>query len=237
MSPFAPGSFSDLVYTQLLVTPTLSPSLSFTGQTVIITGSNVGLGYSAALQIAQRGAKKVILAVRSVEKGETAAEAIRSSFAKEGRKETGTEVDVWRLDLSSYQSVKDFAKRANEELDRLDVVLENAGIEKQEFELGEGGEEATIQTNVVSTALLGILLLPKLRETAETYGVTPHLTIVSSSLSFGALGQLEELMQSEGSIFDKLSDGRREQDMIGRYVPSIKVLLCYNTDESPLLCF
>lgn len=207
--PFlTPGGFPALIYQQLFVTPKLDPSLTFTGQTVIVTGSNIGLGFSAAQQIAQRGASKVILAVRTVSKGEAAAQKIRESLPKSSS--TSTEVEVWPLDLCSYQSVKDFAARANK-LDRLDVLLENAGVAKLKFELEEG-EESTITTNVISTTLLALLVLPKLRETAEKFGVTPRLTIVSSEVAFQA--SFKE--RKAENIFEKLNDPK--SDMMDRYV-------------------
>lgn len=214
--PFlTPGGFPALIYQQLFVTPTLDPSLTFTGQTVIVTGSNIGLGFSAAQQIAQRGASKVILAVRTVSKGEAAAQKIRESLPKSSS--TSTEIEVWPLDLCSYQSVKDFAARANK-LDRLDVLLENAGVAKLKFEIEEG-EESTITTNVISTTLLALLMLPKLRETAEKFGVTPRLTIVSSEVAFQA--SFKE--RKADNIFEKLNDPK--SDMMDRCVcPSLLTL-------------
>ena len=87
-------------------------------------------------------------------------------------------VDVWHLDLASYESVKQFAKKA-EGLDRLDVVMENAGISIRKWTKMED-DEANITTNVVSTFLLGLLVLPKMRETAVKYNVVPRLSFVAS---------------------------------------------------------
>lgn len=207
MSPFKPGSFPAFLYSQFLVTPTLDPSTSFAGQTVIVTGSNIGLGFSAAQQIAQRGASRIILAVRTVSKGETAAQQIRSSLPPSN---SAAQIEAWPLDLSSYQSVKEFAARANQ-LDRLDLLLENAGVAMMGFELQEG-DEATITTNVISTTLLAVLLLPKLRETAKKFDVVPHLTIVSSEVAFHST--FEE--RKAENIFERLADPKG--GMAGRYV-------------------
>ena len=152
------------------------PTTPFTDQTVIITGANTGLGFEAAKHFVALSAKKVILACRSIEKGEAAKVAI-----EESTKRTGV-VEVWALDLSSYDSVKTFAERTNG-LERLDVLLENAGIETREFRMMEDNE-STITVNVVSTFLLALLLLPKMRETNEKFGVLPTLSIVSSALHF-----------------------------------------------------
>ena len=82
------------------------------------------------------------------------------------------------MDLTSFDSVKRFCARAQSLL-RWDIVIENAGIATGKFELFEG-YESTITVNVISTFLMALLLLPKLRETATKFNITPHLTIVSS---------------------------------------------------------
>jgi NAD(P)-dependent dehydrogenase (short-subunit alcohol dehydrogenase family) len=91
------------------------------GKTVIVTGANIGLGKAAAGHFVSLNADKVIIACRSVEKGEAArAEILKSS----GRPESA--IEVWPLDLSKYDSIREFAKRVTG-LKRLDIVVENAG--------------------------------------------------------------------------------------------------------------
>ena len=197
MGLFDYGSVLYFLYCQLFVTPRLPPSTSFAGQTVIVTGSNVGLGKDAARQIASLGAAKVIIAVRSVKKGESAAEEIQKTLPASSK----TVFEVWPLDLSSSASIKEFAARANDELERLDVLLENAGIATGKLELIEG-HESTIQVNVVGTFLLALLLLPKLRETAEKFEVLPHRAIVSSEVAHWA--KFDE--REHDDIFAALSD-------------------------------
>jgi retinol dehydrogenase-12 len=188
------------------------PTKSFEGQTVIVTGANTGLGFEAAKHITKLGAAKVIIACRSVEKGEAAKKKI-----EETTKVTGT-IEVWQLDLSSYASVKDFAARASK-LDRLDVLLENAGISTTTFTMAEE-DESTVTVNVVSTFLLALLLLPTLKETAQKYNKQPHLVIVSSEVHF--LSDLPERKDPSGKIFDTLSD-KSKANMSNRY-PLSKLL-------------
>lgn len=164
---------------QLLTTIPI-PTKSFTGQTIIVTGSNTGMGLEAARHLVRLDAARVILAVRSTAKGEAAAASIRSSFP--GRSDDLEKVlQVWPLDLASHASVRAFAARAVAELDRLDVVVCNAGmyVYKSGFALAEG-DEATITVNVVSTLLLGLLLLPKLRETSVRHDKECVLTFTGS---------------------------------------------------------
>jgi len=161
-------------YSQLFVTPKY-PTKSFAGQTVIVTGSNVGLGCEAARHFARLDAAKVILAVRNLPAGEEAKQSIETSTNRPGV------CEVWKLDLASYDSVKAFAARASQ-LPRLDIVVENAGIAIPKFSLAEA-HERSITVNVISTVLLGLLLLPKLTTTAkELPSKTPHLTIVTSEV-------------------------------------------------------
>lgn len=183
-----------LLYSQLFVTPTY-PTHDFSGQTVIVTGSNVGLGLDAARHFARLNCAKLILAVRTVSKGEKAKESILSPT-----KRKSDCIEVWPLDLSSSASVKAFAKRA-EGLERVDILVENAGLSVAGWEVMEGNE-ASLQVNVINTFLLALLMLPMLRKTAEKFSTTPHLEIVSSEAHF--LAGFKE--RHENDIYAKLND-------------------------------
>lgn len=148
------------------------PKGDFGAQTIIVTGANCGLGLEVARHFVRLKAAKVILACRSMQKGEAAKTDIEKS--------TGIKnvVEVWEVDLASFSSVKLFCAKA-QNLSRLDIVIANAGIATGRFELFEG-YESTITVNVISTFLMALSLLPKLQETAMKFNVIPHLTIVSS---------------------------------------------------------
>ncbi|KAI9810454.1 MAG: hypothetical protein M1827_006230 [Pycnora praestabilis] len=168
--------FTSFLYSQLVVSLPY-PKQDFSGQTIIITGANTGLGFEAARHFARLNAAKVILAVRNLEKGEEAKRSIDLSTQRKS-----DVVEVWKLDLSKYASVQQFAERA-QGLTRLDVVVENAGMESLKFSMTEDNE-TSITINVVSTFLLALLLLPKLRETATKFNVLPRLVVTSSDLHF-----------------------------------------------------
>ncbi|KAI9799896.1 MAG: hypothetical protein M1833_003818 [Piccolia ochrophora] len=165
--------FLRVLRSQFLITPPY-PTQSFAGQTCVVTGANIGLGLEAARHLVRLDAEKVILAVRTVSKGEEAKKSIEESTGRTGV------VEVWALDLSSYESTIQFAERL-QGLKRLDCIVENAGIATEQFQLAEENE-STITTNVVSTFLLALLVLPKLRETATKFNVLPRLVIVSSDV-------------------------------------------------------
>ncbi|KAJ4416626.1 hypothetical protein N0V82_006635 [Gnomoniopsis sp. IMI 355080] len=155
------------------------PKDDFTGKTIIITGSNVGLGFEAARHFVRLNAAKVILACRSTERGEKAKADISRSVAR-----AHSVVEVWPLDLASFDSVREFCKRADK-LDRLDVVVENASVAmvSPQGTLAEGYER-TITVNVLSTFLMALLLLPTLKKTASKVNTQTRLVIVSSDAHF-----------------------------------------------------
>ena len=140
---------------------------------MIVTGANSGLGLEASRHFVRLGAAKVILACRSVERGEAARRDIEATTNREGV------VEVWEVDLVFFDSVKRFCRRAGG-LERLDVLVLNAGVAVPEFAAADGGYETQIAVNVVSTFLVALMVLPKLRETAGMYAVQPRLVFVSS---------------------------------------------------------
>lgn len=170
----SPGIFGFL-YSQYFVKPPI-PSSDLTGQTLIITGSNVGLGFEAARHIARLRPSRLILAVRTLSKGESA----RSQILGDDRVDSSkTDISVWQLDMSNFKSCLSFADRCDKELDRIDGVSLNAGIQMTRYEANEGFE-STIAVNVVSTFLLTMLLLPTLQRSARKHGIIPCLSIVGS---------------------------------------------------------
>ncbi|KAF1959241.1 short-chain dehydrogenase/reductase-like protein [Byssothecium circinans] len=187
--------FLELLYSQLFA-PIPKPTASYAGQTIIVTGSNVGLGKEAARHFTRLGASTVILAVRSMSKGEAAKADIEKTT------NTTDVVKVWHLDMGSYQSVLDFASKASKELQRLDIAVLNAGVARGEWEIMEQ-DESTITVNVVSTFLLALSLLPKMKETANTFNKRPTLTIVASDIHIWA--KFEEGKAPDGKIFEALN--------------------------------
>lgn len=212
------SSLGSFFYRQFFVTPP-HPAEDFTGKTIIVTGANVGLGFEAVKHFTRLNASKVVIAVRSLDKGEAAKKEIEFST-----KRTGI-VEVWQLDLLSYESVKQFAERASS-LERIDALIENAGLATQTHRLAASGNEVTIDTNVVSTFLLALLLLPKLKQTAQRFNTQPHLVIVSSEVHFWTAFP-ERLTPLNQKIFDTLNN-KETARMDDRYNVSklLEVLIC-----------
>ena len=162
----------DFVRTQWAHIP--YPEQSFEGQTVIVTGANVGLGFEAARHFCRLNAAKVILACRTIWKGEAAVRSIEETTGRKGV------CEVWQIEIGNFDSVKEFTQRVAK-LDRLDAVVENAGISPPLYE-EMSGMESSIAVNVVGTFLMALNLLPVLRKSGKAHGTVPRLVIVTSEV-------------------------------------------------------
>ena len=86
--------------------------------------------------------------------------------------------------MNNYKSITDFVETINAGYQYLDVALLNAGISNRVYTISPEGWEETLQVNTISTTLLGLLLLPKLRVPKRDQG-NAHMIIVSSGLHAG----------------------------------------------------
>ena len=145
------------------------------GKVVVITGANTGIGKVTALELSKKGAK-VILLCRSTERGEAAAEEIR--------KATEGEVIVHKMDLASLKSVRACAEQLNNSLDKIDILLNNAGVATCPLQRTEEGLEMQIGTNHFGHFLLTNLLMPLLKK------ATPGARIVNVSSLGHTMGQI-----------------------------------------------
>jgi NAD(P)-dependent dehydrogenase (short-subunit alcohol dehydrogenase family) len=126
--------------------------------TVLVTGATDGLGRRVARELAGMGAA-VLLHGRSPERLEAALEELRRETCSE-------KLGSYLADLSSLGEVRGLAERILSEHDRLDVLVNNAGIISRERQESGDGIELTFAVNHLSHFLLTSLLLPLLRESA-----------------------------------------------------------------------
>ncbi|XP_053358966.1 retinol dehydrogenase 14a [Clarias gariepinus] len=143
------------------------------GKTVIVTGANSGIGRATAAELLRRGAR-VIMACRSRERGERAAEEIR---VQAGTGTGGGEVLVRLLDLACLSSVRSFCEQINKEEPRLDVLINNAGVYQCPYSRTEDGFEMQFGVNHLGHFLLTHLLLDLLKRSAPS-----RIVVVSSRL-------------------------------------------------------
>ncbi len=128
------------------------------GKTVVITGANSGIGYETAVALARAGAHTVITA-RNRPRGEAAAARIR-------RRSGNPEVDLVLFDLASIASVRAGAAQILERCDRIDVLINNAGVVLSDRRQSHDGFEATFATNHLGPYFLTQLLLDRIKRSA-----------------------------------------------------------------------
>jgi retinol dehydrogenase 12 len=149
--------------------------MRFDGKYVVVTGANRGTGLEACRWFVRLGASKVIMGVRDMDKGLRAQEEIMESEHCDP-----SILQLLQVDFASFDSVKTFARKL-EALERLDVLICGAGLTTHSFRLVQG-HESQVTVMVISTFLLALMALPKLKSTADQHGVKPYLSIVTSDL-------------------------------------------------------
>ena len=111
------------------------------GKTVLISGGNSGIGAAAAQALAERGAR-LVLACRDLGK----AERVRDGIATR----SGTEdIHVLPLDLGSFASIRELAASVQQRFERLDVLINNAGLFPAQKILTEDGSKRSSASTIL----------------------------------------------------------------------------------------
>ena len=161
---------------------------SLVGRVVMVTGATSGLGLAAAEGFARVGAT-VWLVVRSKARGEQARALVLE-------RSDNHDVHVGLCDLSELRSVRRFAERFTAQVERLDVLVNNAGVLPARRTMSPNGIELTFATNVLGPFLLTNLLLPLLERSAPA-----RIINVSSGGMYTQRIRVDDL-QSERGEFD-----------------------------------
>ncbi|MFC2139324.1 oxidoreductase [Bacteroidota bacterium] len=143
------------------------------GKIAIVTGSSSGIGYEAARVLANKNAK-VIIAVRNPIKGEDAAAKIKAQ-------NNSADVQVMQLDLADLDSVKQFADKFKSQFNKLDLLINNAGVMIPPYSKTSNGFELQLGTNHMGHFALTAHLLDLLDKTPGSRIVN----IASSAHKFG----------------------------------------------------
>ena len=138
-------------------------------KTVIITGANSGLGFETAKKVAENHDYRVILACRNDEKASAAKAQIEAETANEN-------VATAHLDTSSLASVRTFAESVLASENKVDVLVNNAGISSMgNTGITEDGFELVFATNYLGHFLLTQLLLPIMPEDGRIYNISSDM--------------------------------------------------------------
>ncbi|KAJ4423887.1 hypothetical protein N0V82_001471 [Gnomoniopsis sp. IMI 355080] len=223
VSPEQQASFPRYMYQQLTAKPQVVKDVDLHGKTALVTGSNCGVGLETSRQLLDLGVSKLILAVRDEEKGRAAAADL---LAK--RKGTSPDsIEIWKLDLSQYDSVLAFAERVSKALTRLDIAILNAGFcpAKRIVNTSTGHDEI-IQVNYLSTALLAILLLPIAKRLRSNQPQPTRITLTLSEVGAWArfpVGKDVPILASldqPGKLADNTNDRMFVSKLLGQYFVS-----------------
>ena len=125
------------------------------------------------MQLAKRNPARIYLAARTPSKAEAAIDDIKGSVPS-------AEIVVLKLDLASCSSISDAVREFNASSQRLDILMNNAGVMAVPPGVTKEGYEIQFGTNHVGHALLTKLLLPKLLLTAEESGSDVRIIILTS---------------------------------------------------------
>ncbi|QKY18177.1 oxidoreductase [Halorubrum sp. CBA1229] len=154
------------------------------GKTVVVTGANSGLGYEGSRAFAEKGAT-VVMACRSVERGERAADEIRRESAVD---RGDLDLDVRECDLASLDSVAAFAEGLGDDYDAVDVCCNNAGVMAIPRSETEDGFETQFGVNHLGHFALTGRLFPLLNN-AE--GVGGDARVVTQSSGAHEQGEMD----------------------------------------------
>ncbi len=162
-----------------------------TGKVTIVTGGNSGIGYEAAKEFARKGAQ-TILACRNIDKAKMALDEIQTEIPN-------APAEIMLLDLASQKSIQQFAAAFKTKYDRLDVLLNNAGIMMVPYATTEDGFERQFGTNHLGHFALTGLLIDIILQTPDARVVN----VSSSGHRFGSM-DFDDLMYQDGKGYSSM---------------------------------
>lgn len=134
--------------------------IDLSGKLVVITGGASGLGQETARAMAAKGAQ-IVIPARDLTKGEEAAAAIKASVP-------GADIEIMECDLGSMASTRKFADAFLARHDRIDLLINNAGVMACPYGETADGLEMQFGTNHIGHFLLTNLLMPAILNGGET---------------------------------------------------------------------
>ena len=144
------------------------------GHIALVTGANKGIGFEVVRQLAREGFR-VFLGARDAKAGKAAADKLN----KEGEKENYGEVSFIQIDISKLDSIKNAAEEFSKQSERLDALVNNAGIllddDKDILTTTPETLETTLRTNTLGALLVSQAFVPFLKKSHS-----PRIVNVSS---------------------------------------------------------
>ncbi|OKL55524.1 hypothetical protein UA08_09209 [Talaromyces atroroseus] len=177
---------------------------SLTGKVILITGANTGIGKETIISLAKHNPDKIYLASRDKGRANQAIDDIQKAVP-------GAPIEFIPLDLASLDSVRDAAATFHARSNRLDILINNAGIMAVPSGKTKDGFEIQLGVNHLGHFFLTKLLLPTLQNTAAQASSPMDVRVVNlSSMAYAST-------PSDGIHFKNLNVGRKPWDVWMRY--------------------
>ena len=154
---------------------TAHSNCDLSGRTAVVTGANSGIGLEVARELARRGAR-IVLACRDVVRAKAAGKSIRSDIAD-------AQLEAIPIDLANLGSVRAFSGQCADRFDRLDILVNSAGVMLAPHGLTADGFEIHLGTNHLGHFALAGLLIEQLLATRASRIVT----VTSAAYLYGQL--------------------------------------------------
>lgn len=155
------------------------------GQVAVITGGGRGIGVEIVKELLKCN-MKVVMGIRKPE----AATKLIETFKKEG---ISTDLDAFKLDVSSLKSVKNFASEVSAKYPEINLLINNAGVMFGDFYLTEEGFENQLATNYLGHFYLSHLLMPNLKKGGSKSEGCSRIVNVSSCAHYAAEIEFEDI--------------------------------------------
>jgi NAD(P)-dependent dehydrogenase (short-subunit alcohol dehydrogenase family) len=148
------------------------------GRIALVTGANKGIGFEVARQLAREGFH-VFLGARDEKAGQAAAAKLRAEGARTTKDKSDDEIEFLKIDISKPESIRKAAEEFSKRSDRLDVLVNNAGIlldnDKDALTITSEIFETTLRTNTLGPVLASQSFVPFLENSDA-----PRIVNVSS---------------------------------------------------------
>ncbi|EJD48424.1 NAD(P)-binding protein [Auricularia subglabra TFB-10046 SS5] len=150
-------------------------------QTAVVTGGTAGIGYEVAKSLVLAGARVVALS-RKPEHGDDALNSIKEAAAQIHGHSGRVDFHFVKCDFGSLKEVRAVADRVAREEERIDILINDAGIGVSNYALDADGIERIFGVNVVGHFLFINRLLPTIRKTARAHSVVPRIVNLTSNM-------------------------------------------------------
>ena len=194
---------------------------SMDGKVIIITGASAGIGKESAIDLVKHGAQ-VILACRNEKKTKKAMESLNEEEKKL--------INFIYLDLSDFNSIIKFSEEVRRGYIKIDVLMNNAGLFPQEYEITKDNMEYYLQTNFVGHVLLTFLLFDMLdKNDARIINLSSVAYTASDFYNNININEMYDLSKTEKKYFSSL---RGKGNLYG----NTKLLMIYFSKFLAKLC-